>query len=173
MDKNLLKKFEKAFHEFYRPLCLYSLNFTETYEDSEDIVQQLFTDVWEKIHNGELEITNLKSYLYTAVKNRSLNYCQKEKNLSSIDTQHHAITEENNDEEIIRVTRQEAHLWKLIDGLPQERRTIFLMAKQKGMKYQEIADELQLSVKTVENQMGKALKILREKALKIYLYFFC
>ena len=61
---------------------------------------------------------------------------------------------------------------ELIDALPTERRNIFLMAKQQGMKYKEIAEQLDISVKTVEGQMGKALKTLRDKAIKIYLFFF-
>lgn len=60
----------------------------------------------------------------------------------------------------------------LVDALPTERRNIFLMAKQQGMKYKEIAVQLDISVKTVEGQMGKALKALRDKAIKIYLFFF-
>ncbi len=172
MDKNLLKNFEKAFHELYRPLCLYALNYTQAYEDSEDIVQQLFTDVWEKLQQKELNIVHLKSYLYTAVKNRSLNHCHKEKIFLPIENQKQDLPEDDYQEALIRESCKEARMWDWIDALPKERRTIFLMAKQKGMKYQEIANELKLSVKTVENQMGKALKTLREKAIKIYLFFF-
>ena len=67
---------------------------------------------------------------------------------------------------------EEALVWDWIDALPTERRNIFLMAKQQGMKYKEIAVQLDISVKTVEGQMGKALKALRDKAIKIYLFFF-
>ena len=67
---------------------------------------------------------------------------------------------------------EEALVWNWIDALPTERRNIFLMAKQQGMKYKEIAKQLDISVKTVEGQMGKALKTLRDKAIKIYLFFF-
>lgn len=171
MEHGLLNNFEKVFHELYRPLCLYSLNYTESYEDSEDIVQQLFMDIWEKIRMGELSVSNLKSYLFTAVKNRSLNYCRKEKLNQSFDPKFHDQTDSNIEDEI-RLAQREAGLWDLIDELPTERRHIFLMAKQNGMKYQEIADTLHLSVKTVENQIGRALKTLRDKALKIYLFFF-
>lgn len=172
MDKNLRNDFEKTFTDLYRPLCLYALNITKTYEDAEDIVQQLFTDIWEKICAHELAISNLKSYLFTAVRNRSLNQCSRGNIRIPLEDQSQQIANEDDEEEQIRQMQREARLWDMIDQLPRERRTIFLMAKQKGMKYQEIASELHLSVKTVENQMGRALKALREKAIKIYLFFF-
>lgn len=171
MERGLLKKFEAAFSEWYRPLCLYALNYTGSYEDSEDIVQQLFADIWEKIGQEEWSVSNLKAYLFTAVRNRSLNYNQKEKRNLSFDPGQHDQSENNQEEDILHVQR-EAKLWDLIDTLPSERRRIFLMAKQKGMKYQEIAEELHLSVKTVENQIGRALKSLRDKAIRLYLFFF-
>ena len=63
---------------------------------------------------------------------------------------------------------RDARLWNAIDGLPPERKKIFLLSKRDGLKYQEIAEELNISIKTVENQMGKALKALRETAVRIY-----
>lgn len=172
MERALQRDFENTFMDLYRPLCLYALSITKTYEDSEDIVQQLFADIWEKLCAGELTVSNLKSYLYTAVRNRSLNFCNKDNTNLPLEEQDCQIANEDSQEEEIRQTSREAQMWELIDDLPQERRTIFLMAKQKGMKYQEIAEELQISIKTVENQMGRALKTLREKAIKIYLFFF-
>ena len=73
--------------------------------------------------------------------------------------------------EYIKQEIREGHL-HIGSRLPPERKKIFLLAKRDGLKYQEIADELRLSVKTVENQMGKALKALREMATRIYLFFF-
>ena len=73
---------------------------------------------------------------------------------------------------MIERSERDARLWKVIDELPLERRKIFLMCKRDGMRYQEIAAELHISIKTVENQMGKALKTLREMAYRIYLFFF-
>lgn len=172
MDSFLQQDFEKTFTSLYRPLCLYALNITKTYEEAEDIVQQLFIDIWERICAKDFTVTNLKSYLFTAVKNRSLNYYNKENQQLPLEDRLYQIPQEDNEAEQIRMAEREARLWDLIDELPQERRNIFLMAKQKGMKYQEIAEELHLSIKTVENQMGRALKSLREKAIKIYLFFF-
>lgn len=152
-------------------MCLYALNYTGTYEDAEDVVQQLFTELWEKDSRGELEIANLKSYLYTAVKNRGLKFILRTRAVQPIGEAEEVVADEDGEEEILRVER-EARLWDWIDELPTERRNVFLMAKQQGMKYKEIAEELGISVKTVENQMGKALQSLRAKVIKIYLFFF-
>ena len=64
-------EFERIFKEFYKPLCLFALRFTEKMEDAEDVVQQVFADVWDK-NSHDMVIANFKSYLYQAVRNRSL-----------------------------------------------------------------------------------------------------
>ena len=159
---------EKYFQWMYRPLCLYALNITESYEDSEDIVQQIFVELLEKAVVGSLEVGNMKGYLYTVVRNRAVKYVKKDQEKVSVESAMY-LTDEN----ILSISvEEEALVWNWIDALPTERRNIFLMAKQQGMKYKEIAEQLDISVKTVEGQMGKALKTLRYKAIKIYLFFF-
>ena len=159
---------EKYFQWMYRPLCLYALNITELYEDSEDIVQQIFVELLEKAVVGSLEVGNMKGYLYTVVRNRAVKYVKKDQEKVSVESAMY-LTDEN----ILSISvEEEALVWNWIDALPTERRNIFLMAKQQGMKYKEIAEQLDISVKTVEGQMGKALKTLRDKAIKIYLFFF-
>ena len=76
------------------------------------------------------------------------------------------------EEEQVRLAERDARLWTAIDHLPPERRRIFLLSKRDGLKYQEIAEELHISVKTVENQISKALKALRETAIRIYTFLF-
>ena len=159
---------EKYFQWMYRPLCMYALNITESYEDSEDIVQQIFVELLEKAVVGSLEVGNMKGYLYTVVRNRAVKYVKKDQEKVSVESAMY-LTDEN----ILSISvEEEALVWNWIDALPTERRNIFLMAKQQGMKYKEIAEQLDISVKTVEGQMGKALKTLRDKAIKIYLFFF-
>ena len=159
---------EKYFQWMYRPLCLYALNITESYEDSEDIVQQIFVELLEKAVVGSLEVGNMKGYLYTVVRNRAVKYVKKDQEKVSVESAMY-LTDEN----ILSISvEEEALVWNWIDALPTERRNIFLIAKQQGMKYKEIAEQLDISVKTVEGQMGKALKTLRDKAIKIYLFFF-
>ena len=152
----------------YRPLCLYALNITESYEDSEDIVQQIFVELLEKAVAGSLEVGDMKGYLYTVVRNRAVKYAKKNQEKVSVESAMY-LTDEN---ALSISVEEEALVWDWIDALPTERRNIFLMAKQQGMKYKEIAIQLDISVKPVEGQMGKALKALRDKAIKIYLFFF-
>mgnify|MGYP000656866561 FL=1 len=159
---------EKYFQWMYRPLCLYALNITESYEDSEDIVQQIFVELLEKAVAGSLEVGDMKGYLYTVVRNRAVKYAKKNQEKVSVESAMY-LTDEN---ALSISVEEEALVWDWIDALPTERRNIFLMAKQQGMKYKEIAIQLDISVKTVEGQMGKALKALRDKAIKIYLFFF-
>ena len=159
---------EKYFRWMYRPLCLYALNITESYEDSEDIVQQIFVELLEKAVAGSLEVGDVKGYLYTVVRNRAVKYAKKNQEKVSVESAMY-LTDENT---LSISVEEEALVWDWIDALPTERRNIFLMAKQQGMKYKEIAVQLDISVKTVEGQMGKALKALRDKAIKIYLFFF-
>ena len=80
--------------------------------------------------------------------------------------------EDTSEEEDVLRSERDARLWDAIDQLHPERKKIFLLSKRDGLKYQEIAEELNLSVKTVESQMSKALKALRETVIRVYMFFF-
>ncbi|WP_106830312.1 RNA polymerase sigma-70 factor [Parabacteroides pacaensis] len=164
-----VNQFEEYFRSLYKPLNLYALRFTEEIDDAEDIVQQAFVDAWEKNSQGSA-IGNLKAYMYQAVHNRCLNYLSSR--MHKADTQEIPDLPDTSEEEQVRQAERDARLWEAINKLPPERKKIFLMAKQDGLRYQDIAGTLGISVKTVENQMGKALKTLRETAIKIYNFFF-
>ena len=162
------KEFEEHFRCLYRPLNMYALRYTENLDDAEDIVQQAFSDVWEKLAEG-MHIQNLKAYMYQAVRNRSLTLIANRQ--APCENEMPDIEDQTEEERILQSER-DARLWNAIDGLPPERKKIFLLSKRDGLKYQEIAEELNISIKTVENQMGKALKSLREMAVRIYNFLF-
>lgn len=164
------ENFEEYFKSLYRPLCLFSLRITESLDDTEDIVQQAFSDVWNKSREG-IVIENFKAYIYQTVRNRSISFASQSPYYKSADDL--PEVEDTSEEEEIYEAERNLRLWNAIDGLPPARRKIFLMAKRDGLKYQEIAEALQLSVKTIENQMSKALKALRETATRIYSFFLC
>lgn len=163
------EEFERNFKLLYKPLCLFAIQYTQDIDDAEDVVQQVFTEVWEKNRSGAL-IANLKGYLYQAVRNRSLSLISQPAETKTTDQL--PEIEDLSEEERVHQAERDARLWEAIDRLPTERKKIFLLSKRDGLKYQEIADELQLSIKTVENQMSKALKALRETAARIYTFFF-
>lgn len=162
------KEFEYHFRCLYRPLNMYALRYTENLDDAEDIVQQAFSDVWEKLTGG-MPIQHLKAYLYQTVRNRSLT-------LIAARPMHGEDgwmePEEQTEEERIIQAERDARLWTAIDRLPTERKKVFLLAKRDGLTYQEIATELGISLKTVEHQISKALKTLRTTAIKVYTFFF-
>ncbi len=168
--KEHIKTIEEAFKCYYRPLNLFALHYVNDIDSAEDIVQQCFSDLWEKQCQNR-DIGNLKAYLFTSVRNQCIDFLKKDTVIShdvevdSLDN----LSEENDEEE--RAFR-EARLWTAIDSLPDRCREIFLMNKKDGMKYKEIAEKTGLSVNTVENHVLKALRLLREKAGQIYYFLF-
>lgn len=150
--------FKIEFDRLYVPLCMYSLRILNIREEAEDVVQQCFTAVWQILRNGE-EISNLKGYLYRSVRNRSLKRSQE---LNSELTECIENISENVSEEDIDTSERDAKLWNAIDRLPEKCREVFLLSKRDGLSHKEIAERMDISVKTVENQMTKAFSRLRE-----------
>ncbi|MDR2131671.1 MAG: sigma-70 family RNA polymerase sigma factor [Odoribacteraceae bacterium] len=165
------KEFESLFLAHYRPLCLFALDFTGDIEAAEDIVQQLFTDLWERARVEPPAVARWKPYLYAAVKNRCLKAARAAGRLPLARVEVDIPDDDDDEGRALRAER-EAALWRWIDELPPARRRILLMAKQERMSYREIAGRLRLSEKTVENQVGKALKSLRERGREFCLFFF-
>lgn len=161
---------ENLFRYHYRPLCIFALHYLKDIDASEDVVQEAFGVLWEKLSAGE-KVVNQKGYLYSVVKNRSLDILRK-RGLGG-----EAITLEGSVEDIEEPTVEdaevEARLWTAIDTLPEKCREIFLMSKRDGLRQEEIASELGISLQTVKNQVSKALKILKDGAVKIYMMIFC
>lgn len=161
---------ENLFRYHYRPLCIFALHYLKDIDASEDVVQEAFGVLWEKLSAGE-KVVNQKGYLYSVVKNRSLDIMRK-RGLGG-----EAITLDGSVEDIEEPTVEdaevEARLWTAIDTLPEKCREIFLMSKRDGLRQEEIASELGISLQTVKNQVSKALKILKDGAVKIYMLICC
>ena len=157
---------EELFRYNYRPLCMYALHYLHDTDSAEDIVQECFTTLWEKLEQG-FPIANRRAYLYMSVRNRCLDVLRKKgietESLNPNDS--YGIID---DEDLQERSRIEASLWTAIDSLPERCRQVFLMSKRDGLKYEEIAEELGLSVNTVRNQISKALNTLKSGARKIY-----
>lgn len=136
----------------------------------EDIVQDCFAELWERLIT-EKEVSNVKAYLYMMVRNHCFDTLKKDNpthcDLSPSDLEDIISNEECEERSLI-----EARLWTAIDSLPERCREVFLLSKRDGLKYKEIADKLDISVNTVENQVSKALRILKEGSKKIYYFFF-
>lgn len=154
--------FEILFMQHYEPLCNFVFGIIKDYDASEDVIQELFVKLWEKrkVLPDDLSI---KAYMYRAARNMALNHLKhfeikKEFNLfkkASISDAEQCVGNPAETSELQEMISQ------AVNELPTERKRIFLMSREDGLKYKEIAAELNISVKTVENQMGKALSTLR------------
>lgn len=167
----LEKKFSGYFHAYYRQLCLHALRFMGNAEEAEDVVQETFTNLWDKKEQIET-IQSVKSYLYTAVRNNCLTRIRDAKPTTSLDILPPDQLLPEEDQMQMERAEMEARIWKMIDELPERRREIFLMAKRDGMSYKEIAEQTGLTVKTVENHVFRAMQSLRSKDIKAWLFFF-
>jgi RNA polymerase sigma-70 factor (family 1) len=161
--------FEKTFRKYYERLCHYATSLLKEEDEAEEIVQTVFLTIWEK--REDLEITlSLKSYLYRAVHNHCLNRFKHAtvREAHREYTQHFIPQSYESVTEVIHANELQDRIEAAVSTLPEQCQLAFRMSRFQELKYQEIADQLGISVKTVENQIGKALKILRN-ALADYL----
>ena len=146
---------DTIFKTYYRPLCLYALHYLPGHlEQAEDIVQDGFLKLW------KAQPQNPKAFLYTAVRNACIDSIRKSKTVT-MEILPQDLDGDITDSEAQERSYREAELWTAIDHLPERCRQIFLMSKRYGMTYREIAAELNLSERTVEHQVSKALKRLK------------
>ncbi|MDP2723846.1 MAG: RNA polymerase sigma-70 factor [Bacteroidales bacterium] len=163
------KIFEELYREYYTPLCFYCLRFVGKHEEAEEIVQGVFFKIWLK--REELNInSSLKSYLYRSVQNYAINHLNLQKSRGRYHLDDYTETEEPNINglEMLEEDELNTRIKEAIARLPERRRIIFELSRFSDLKYHQIADQLEISVKTVEAQMAKALQSLRE-TLKDYL----
>ncbi len=156
------RSFESLFHLHYSDLCSYAHHFIKDFAASEEIVQDLFVNLWAKKDNLEIK-SSLKSYLFQSTKNRCLNlikHIEVRENYKGINKERRE-EQENIAGNEMEAAELSAKIENAISSLPTERQKIFRMSRFEDLKYKEIAEELEISIKTVENQMGKALKYLR------------
>ncbi len=162
-----LNTFEMVFRDYYKPLVRYGNTFLKDSDETEDVVQEVFVSLWEK--RTELDIhTSIRAVLYKSVQNACLNKIKHFKVRSAYAEDWKATQQVEETSDSVQVNELNDRIQLAIDNMPEQCGRIFKMSRFEQLRYQEIADELGLSVKTVENQMGKALKIVREE-LKDYL----
>lgn len=160
LDKN---RFKEVFKEYYNPLCNFAASITSDRKMAQDVVQDVFTKLWDK--RNELVINSSeKSYLFQAVKHRAFEILRKRKNESKLNVADFDEVHDTNaelDEQANKFMLKE-YLFNSIRQLPPKCQEIFVMNKVNGLTYNEIADDLDISVKTVENQIGRAYRKLRK-----------
>jgi RNA polymerase sigma-70 factor (family 1) len=160
--EKLYRLFQETFYKYYEPLCKYAFTIVKEPHSCEDIVQETFLRVWEKKQNliGSEELT---WYMYTAIRNNCLSFLEKNKK---------TVLGDYNGQEIIETPGErptpspkeadyDTLLKNALENLPPKCREVFVLSRVSNLTYKQISDSLGISIKTVENQMGKALKILR------------
>jgi RNA polymerase sigma-70 factor (ECF subfamily) len=164
--------FKHLFAQEYSKLCRYALTFLSDSHQAEDVVQETFIRIWER-QRDIIASPNARFYLISAVRNNCITALRKLKTQNIVFTD--AAPEPEPEIHFTALQRKEAEqershrIAAALDLLPPKCREVFLLIKMQGMTYQQAADTLGISVKTVENQMGKALKVLRENVWMLFL----
>lgn len=174
-SKNFKSLDQRTFEQLFQSYFDYLVNFAKQYVQdqniAEDICQSVFIKLWEK----RTEINpnqSIKSYLFTSVKNRSLNYIRDHKKYRSkvLDVDLADIEYFEEEEGDLNIDELKVKLEKALASLPEKCRKVFEMSRFEGLKYREIADELDISQKTVEAHMSKAIKTLRIELKDVWSY---
>jgi RNA polymerase sigma-70 factor (ECF subfamily) len=180
-DFELIKKiqsgnkpsFKVLFDKYYTQMTKTAYLIVKDKDIAEEIVQEFFIKFW--IKRQEINInSSVKSYLFQSIRFRSLNYYRdnKRNNIESLEIIeiNGSINNQIDDYDYDIVMKK---LSTAIDTLPEKCKRIFLMSRKENLTYKQIAKKLELSQKTVENQMGIALKKLREKLKPMLQYLVC
>lgn len=169
---NIGLRYEEMFRTYFPSLCFFAGKYISDHDTCKEIVHKVFVAIWENKADFDFE-KPAKSYLFTAVYNRCMNHIRDQKRTLSHQPIEEAmgVPDSKNYAGQLEAAELENTIWKVIGQLPEKCREIFVLNRFEGKKYQEIADQLNISVKTVETQMSKALKVLREN-LKDYLHLF-
>jgi RNA polymerase sigma-70 factor, ECF subfamily len=154
--------FEQAFRQYYERLCGYANSLLHDLDEAEEAVQSVFLKLWERREGLDIQ-TSLKSYLYRAVHNRCLNRAKHEKVKREYEGYNAEQLRQNPAQasDLAIQNELQGRIEVAVASLPEQCRAVFKLSRHEGLKNQEIADQLGISVKTVENQMTKALKVLR------------
>jgi len=164
IEKGRTGTFTQFYTSYFQKLLLASDKYLNDIHIAEELVQDVFLKIWENPYNLS-EVKSVKSYLYRAVINSSINYINRQKNIE----QHHLkLASTISDDYLIDIDEENEMIVLLrneIEKLPAQCKKVFKLSRFENFKYKEIAKALNISEKTVENHIGNALKILRDRFL--------
>jgi len=184
-DQSSKDKFEKLYLSYFSKMKHFAKEYVIADEDAENLVQDVFTELWERKELLDMPV-NLLAYLFTSIKNKSLNYLRHksvEQQTMTLMQEEYNLTLNMNlnaleefDDKIFAEDSIEKIINHALDSLSERCRQIFIMNKLQGKKQKQIAEELNISINTVETQMKVAYKKLREELkdytpLFLFLYF--
>jgi RNA polymerase sigma-70 factor (ECF subfamily) len=174
MNKHpILNSKEETFKEFvnqyYSQLCAFSVQYTDSLEVSEDIVQDVFLRFWEE-KKYLLANSSLKSYIFNSVRNASIDYIRK--NRTHIFTQLEEasyLNEDETNEDNLKMQHEQLH--QLLKQLPPQEYQTLVAIVVHNKKYKEVAAEMEISVNTVKTHLSRAMKFLRKNNIKLHTFF--
>ncbi|TGE25819.1 RNA polymerase sigma-70 factor [Hymenobacter aquaticus] len=154
------RAFEQFFTLYYPRLLKFAQFYVKSRELAEEVVSDVFFKLWQKRATLP-EVKNMDSYLYISIKNQSLNYLQKAENQPAIpleDLPAYLSVETLTPERTLLVSELQAEIHRAVDKLPPQCKIIFKLIREDGLKYKEVAEILGISTKTIEVQIGIAIK---------------
>lgn len=171
LGKNDKSAFKNIYKTYYSQIYLYARSFVLNDEIAKELTQDSFLLLWEK-RSSLKESTNLKAYLYIVTRNNCINYLKhatakrnfdeyEQHRTNDLKLNYWALNDEVSEKIIINELLNK--IQKAIEQLPPKCRNIFILSRHKNMKNKEIATTLNISIKTVENQMTEALKRIRKQ----------
>jgi len=167
--------FNTLFHHYGNRLYQFSLKYLKSEEEAEELVQEVFTKVWEKRSELKAELS-FNSYLFTIAFNVIRKYFRRKTYLT--DYLNSKVKDDLNLDTVNKINYDslKKHLDNLVSSLPQRRKEIFIKSRYEGFTVREIADDMKISKKTVENQLTEALRFIRSHLSREHLagiIFFC
>ncbi|WP_029905349.1 RNA polymerase sigma factor [Prevotella sp. 10(H)] len=151
--------YNQLFMYYYNPLCRYAFSIIKSKTDAEDIVQELFLNIWN--NRKRLEIyTNVSSYLYSAIRNMTLNYI-RDNNKNKIPLENIQDIENTSEEQFLEQEEFRKALNDCIKELPQRCREVLILQRVKGLRQKEISEKLNISIKTIKNQIWISMQRIK------------
>jgi len=162
--------FEDLFRAYYPRLCRFAEQYVDSEHRARDLVQDVFLRIWERRAEWTVQ-RSVKAYLYRAVRNRALNAVRRRDTRQEVEEDLKHTTEERTRGAVVDVVHGGVLSEKVetaIQALPERRRTAFLLHRRHGLTYEEIGSAMGITAKTVENQIGRALKSLRDELAPVF-----
>lgn len=157
IQKKDVETFERYYKNHYKEFFLMARKYVKDEAQAEEIVNDVFLKIWEDGYGIVIE-SSLKSYLYRSVINRSLNFLNKSKRERLLNVDEVILPDEGYELQLIEENELKTRLYEAVEKLPDQCKKVFEMSRFDGLKQQEIADMLGISIKTVKNHITAALK---------------
>jgi len=163
-----LQYFKDAFLEYFNPLCSYAYRYVENSDVSEDVVQDVFFDLWTNKKNIDFS-RPLKPYLYRLTKNKAIDFLRSARHKEEkLDENTEGYILESyvrdmiiNQEDLLCLQELSQEIQSCVDKLPEQCKKVFTLSRTMGLKNKEVAEQLGISIKAVEKQITKALSEIR------------